>query len=293
MAAKALPPGSSISPAQGAKLLKSDVRARQYIVPKAFAKSENARVSGPNKLTGTNRITNEIGRFQAPKIIASARDLVGESTDYESPLAALPSNPNISDLQTFGRNGPEQAGEFYSPKSDLFTVSSAVALSDIPTSSTNYKRPRTVAAGYDPNTGTLTVVFRDGTFWNYNNVPESVWIKFHDAFSKGPMLNHRSRTQGFEGDLLSYDHGPADMSALSPEAQEFLYRVARTSQIKYADKGNRGVNQNTRPLSQPRLGKSGTVKQNATVAGILAKGVNKNAGKNTATANKPRKPRRP
>jgi hypothetical protein len=293
MAAKALPPGSSISPAQGAKLLKSDVRARQYIVPKA-----NSLVTTGKKITGTNQITNEIGRFQAPKIIASARDLVGESTDYESPLAALPASPTDKDYRTFGYNGPLQAGQYYNPKNDrdsfdIAVPTEAVALADIPTSSTNFKRPRTVAAGYDPNTGTLTVVFRDGTFWNYDEVPESVWIKFHDSLSKGPMLNHRSRTQGFEGDLLSYQNGPADMSALSPEAQEFLYRVARTSQIRYANKSTGAAIQNKRPRNQPKLGTSGTVKQNATVAGILAKGVNKNAGKNTATANKPRKPRRP
>jgi hypothetical protein len=289
MAAKALPPGSSISPAQGAKLLQADTRARQYVIPQARAKTITNK-----RITGTNKITNEIGRFQAPKIIASARDLVGESTDYESPLAALPGAPTDEEFRTFGYNGKLQAGQYYSPKDDLFPVSEAVALSDIPTSSTNYKRPRTVAAGYDPNTQTLTVVFRDGTFWNYNEVPNDVWIKFHDSLSKGPMLNHRSRTQGFEGDLLAYDHGPADMSALSPEAQEFLYRVARTSQIQYANKKTGAAIQNKRPRSRTApLGTAGTVKQNATVAGILAKGVNKNAGKNTATANKPRKPRKP
>ena len=111
------------------------------------------------------------------------------------------------------------------------------ALYDLPTSTTNWKRPRTVAAGYDYNpdadTGVLTVVFRDGTFYNYYDVPPSVWIEFHDSFSKGPMLNRKTKNggQAIDGKLLSYKHGPADMSALSEKAQQFLYKAARTVQI--------------------------------------------------------------
>lgn len=112
----------------------------------------------------------------------------------------------------------------------------AVALSDIPTSSTNYRRPRTVAAGYDPDSGTLTVVFRDGTFWNYYSVPPSTWIEFHDSYSKGPMVNKANKNQAFDGALLSYQNGPADISQLSATAQEFFYNVLRTGQIYYSDR---------------------------------------------------------
>lgn len=111
------------------------------------------------------------------------------------------------------------------------------ALADLPTSTSNWKRPRTVAAGYDydeeSDLGTVTVVFRDGTFYNYYDVPSSVWVEFHASFSKGPMLNRASSKgkQAQDGKLLSYKHGPADMSQLSKRAQEFLYRVARTVQI--------------------------------------------------------------
>ncbi len=144
------------------------------------------------------------------------------------------------------------ASEFYSPvdtddtryltRTDNFSENfdnrqgAAVALSDIPTSSTNAARPRTVAAGYDPDEKTITVVFRDGTFWNYYDVPPSVWIKFHQSYSKGPLLNNPSSKQAFKGDLLNYKNGPADPSSLSPTAQEFLYRAVRTAQIYYADR---------------------------------------------------------
>jgi len=124
------------------------------------------------------------------------------------------------------------------------------ALYDMPTSTTNWRRPRTVAAGYDydadKDKGVLTVVFRDGTFYNYYDVPPSVWIEFHDSFSKGPMLNRKTKNggQAMDGKLLAYKHGPADMSALSQTAQDFLYKAARTVQIYNRDKAPR-INQAT------------------------------------------------
>jgi hypothetical protein len=111
------------------------------------------------------------------------------------------------------------------------------ALTDIPTSTTNYKRPRTVAAGWskDPsleNAGTLTVVFRDGTIYNFYEVVESDWIKFHASISKGrSYLNPANSRQASEGTLLKYRHGPADVSALPPDVRELAYRAARTGQI--------------------------------------------------------------
>jgi hypothetical protein len=136
------------------------------------------------------------------------------------------------------------------------TPAAASALSDIPTSTTNWRRPRTVAAGYDYNpetdTGVITVVFRDGTFYNYYDIPPSVWIQFHDSFSKGPMLNRKTKNggQAMDGKLLSYKHGPADMSNLSPTAQEFIYKVARTAQIYHRNK-TATINQNT---GRPSIG---------------------------------------
>jgi hypothetical protein len=126
----------------------------------------------------------------------------------------------------------------------------SVALTDFPTSSSNYRRPRTVAAGWDPDTNTLTVVFRDGTFWNYYEVPEPVWIKFHFAFSKGPHLNRASKGQAMDGDLLSYANGPADMSRLSEKLKFTLVKAARTAQILDRH-GKRLVNTETNTAGKP------------------------------------------
>jgi hypothetical protein len=56
------------------------------------------------------------------------------------------------------------------------------------TTSSNPKRPRTLKAGYDANTQTLTVVFWDGTWWNYYDVPPYLWEGFVLAESPGKYL---------------------------------------------------------------------------------------------------------
>jgi hypothetical protein len=115
-----------------------------------------------------------------------------------------------------------------------------VALKDIPTSTTNAFRPRTVAAGWeagkdDPSKGTLTVVFRDGTIYNFYDVEESVWIGFHQAISKGrTYLNHANSKQASEGKLLDpkYRGEPANINSLSAAMRQLVYRAARSAQFE-------------------------------------------------------------
>jgi hypothetical protein len=65
------------------------------------------------------------------------------------------------------------------------------------------QRPRTIAAGYDPDWQKLTIVFRDGTVWNYYDVPKEVWNYFHSLHSKGLYI---------KSTLDGYDYGPADVT---------------------------------------------------------------------------------
>jgi hypothetical protein len=58
-----------------------------------------------------------------------------------------------------------------------------------PTPSINPPRPRTLAAGYDENTHTLRVRFRDGTPWEYYDVPPAVWRNFARTNSPGRFIN--------------------------------------------------------------------------------------------------------
>lgn len=97
-------------------------------------------------------------------------------------------------------------------------------LSLIPTATTNPDRPRTVAAGYDPARKALTVVFRDGTYYNYYSVTEDVWQEFKQAPSKGEFiylfLNGKPR-------------GTANMAGVDLAARQGAYRIARTGQWVY------------------------------------------------------------
>ncbi len=61
-------------------------------------------------------------------------------------------------------------------------------LTEVPTKTTNPARPRTIAAGYDNATRTLSVVFRDGTPWNYYDVTPLQAANFRRAQSKGRFI---------------------------------------------------------------------------------------------------------
>lgn len=92
------------------------------------------------------------------------------------------------------------------------------------TTSTNPSKPRTLKAGYDEKTQTLTVVFRDGTWWDYRGVAKNIWETFKAAESKGRFLR--------ESGLDSWsDMGPSDVSGMAPS------RRAQLNDIKaFADK---------------------------------------------------------
>jgi hypothetical protein len=139
--------------------------------------------------------------------------------------------------EAFGLDTTETAGNYYDPydlskgpagtnySSDPRDYSDAPApLSIIPTSTMNYKRPRTVAAGYDKARQVLTVVFRDGTFYNYHDVKGQTWNAFKGAYSKGRFILAY---------LDSHPHGLADMAGMPNYARETLYRIARTNQLFY------------------------------------------------------------
>ena len=79
-------------------------------------------------------------------------------------------------------------------------------LTTAPTS--NPKRPRALTIGYNPNTNTLIVVFRDNTWWQYNNVPVDVWMSLKSSPSTGKFL----REEGLDN---WPDMGPANMDDLS------------------------------------------------------------------------------
>lgn len=60
-----------------------------------------------------------------------------------------------------------------------------------PAKTTNPQRPRILSAGYDRPTQTLSVVFRDGTSWNYYGVTYQMWTAFKAAPSPGRYIRTR------------------------------------------------------------------------------------------------------
>lgn len=67
-------------------------------------------------------------------------------------------------------------------------IGTQAPMTEVPTKTTNEARPRTTAAGYDQATHTLTVIFRDGTPWNYYEVTPLEAANFHRANSKGRFI---------------------------------------------------------------------------------------------------------
>lgn len=92
-----------------------------------------------------------------------------------------------------------------------------------PTSSIFPARPRTVAAGYDPRREILTVVFRDGTYYNYYGVSPFQWGNFVRARSKGRYIK-----KYLDGKM----RGNSNVSDTPMAAREAAYRLARTAQIR-------------------------------------------------------------
>jgi hypothetical protein len=75
----------------------------------------------------------------------------------------------------------------------------------------------------------MTVVFRDGTFYNYYDVEPGEWLIFHSSFSKGPLLDSESNL------VVNHRHGPADVSSLTPQIKELIVRVQRATQVYNRD----------------------------------------------------------
>ena len=106
-------------------------------------------------------------------------------------------------------------------------------ISVMPTSTINHSRPRTVAAGYSDEREVLTVVFRDGTMYNYYDVPATVWGRFKRTPSKGRFILQV---------LDAYPRGAAAIAGGQTMNREQLYRAARSSQILSGPSKVRSIN---------------------------------------------------
>jgi hypothetical protein len=86
---------------------------------------------------------------------------------------------------------------------------------------TNPERPRAWTIAYNPNLKKLIVVFRDNTWWEYNDVSTEIWLGLKQSGSTGRYL----RASGLDN---WHDMGPAVLDSMSPGAKE---RISQAAQI--------------------------------------------------------------
>ena len=176
-----------------------------------------------------------------------ARNEMGPLSPYVQDVRAIGANRGYAKFDALSQGFTEN--QYYDPQTEKSMMndenrdpSAPVVITDIPTSSTNYSRPRTVAAGYDPDTLTMTVVFRDGTFYNYYDVKPGEWENFSASYSKGkPWLNRgfKNGMQKTDGLFIGKPRGVADVDSLPADIQEQLYRVSRAQQLYRKPKADR------------------------------------------------------
>lgn len=209
-----------------------------------------AGVPGVPRRTATGRGDSYAMTMEEAAEAASLMD----RSKIVSPLAGLPVSPSAGEFSfardIFGTPGDtgewddyweeEQTGYGYENYAEVAVTAGRgrqpADISLLPTSTINPERPRTVAAGYDGKRQVLTVVFRDGTFYNYYDVERPVWNRFKQTTSKGRFIAQV---------LDSYPRGTANMTRSTVLAREQVYRVARTGQLAYSPSTVRSVNPKT------------------------------------------------
>lgn len=152
-------------------------------------------------------------------------------------------------------------GDDYDSSQHLTADFEAINTTDTPaklelksTSTSNPEKPRTVAAGYEFSTGTLTVVFRDGTWWNYYEVPPEMWQEFKSVESKGKYL----KASGLDA---WPNMGPANLSSLTPKQRGQYNAVVTAAKFVQKQSGGRQWTGDTRRAGKGkmRLGSSDSI----------------------------------
>lgn len=111
---------------------------------------------------------------------------------------------------------------------DAYDPGVPASITQAPTSTINPQRPRTIAAGYNAKTNIMTVVFRDGTWWNYTLVSSLEWSNFKRAYSKGRfLLAHGYQDGSREGGVGQ----AADVGTINEQERAILAMRSRAVQV--------------------------------------------------------------
>jgi hypothetical protein len=123
----------------------------------------------------------------------------------------------------------------------------------------------------------MTVMFRDGTLYNYYDVSESEWLTFHGSISKGRAGLNKYRNGVYSpGVFYLKAQGPADLTGVSPAVANQIYTIARNAQMRYVTNRNYATPNAHRSLeSAQKMRKRGST---SVVGKRVAKGALKKAG---------------
>lgn len=104
---------------------------------------------------------------------------------------------------------------------------------EAPTATGNPGRPRTLAAAYDRSSQKLTVIFPDGTHYNYYGVSEAAWLGFKNRPSKWEYIKKVLDP--------NYDRGPASVPDKTDEMLDQLAGSYRQRQLYKARKSGADI----------------------------------------------------
>lgn len=214
-------------------------KAQRYILPSSeelLGLIGSRPVAAAQGEFGSLNAIAKMGGYKEDRDRTKSRNLAGEALapTIDSNYYYIDSRGNYVDTSNFRQSYDidDDTGELIVPGlkgPQEEEGSSPAPITVVPTSSSNVKRPRTVAAGYDVERSVLTVVFRDGTWYNYYEVTDAEWKDFKAMVSKGKYIYS----------VLDYKpRGNASLAGLSSGVRKNLYAIARAYQ--YGSKKKNG-----------------------------------------------------
>ena len=95
----------------------------------------------------------------------------------------------VHGMDTYVRGRDDEEAKIL--EEDNVSAGEGVRITVAPTRTSNPGRPRTVAAGYNYDTDTLRVVFREGAVYDYFDVSTAEWQQFRRSASPGRYISRR------------------------------------------------------------------------------------------------------
>jgi hypothetical protein len=141
-----------------------------------------------------------------------AWDDASVASAIEAEKAAKDGNPDITDLVM-------QVPNDVLANSSSSVSDAGLSVSTAPTSKPS--RPRALAIAYNPTTKVIYIVFRDNTWWQYNDIGTDVWMGLSSGSSTSDYL------PTLENECSS--HGPAQLINMSASAMAQLSGLAETA----------------------------------------------------------------